>query len=80
MFFDFDYPKSNIADIVRAMNEGQNTYETIRWSNPEWQLCPKCKGDGFVFNKHASTTSPTEKCPVCKSKMIINTKTGKPPK
>lgn len=36
----------------------------------EWQLCPKCLGNGWIFPQVLSTTI-TEQCDVCNGTKII---------
>lgn len=55
-------------------------YPEITFSpEPGFQLCPKCNGEGVVYNPHSTTASFDMQCPVCVGKMIINRQTGKPP-
>lgn len=67
------------AQEVGAENQQPPQYTVTTWPEVGFQLCPKCEGHGLVFKKHATITQPTENCPVCAGKMIINCKTGKPP-
>lgn len=45
----------------------------------QWQLCPKCDGNGFVFNTGgAISTSVTNQCDVCQGAKIIQRPIIKP--
>lgn len=53
-------------------------------STDSWQLCPKCDGNGYVFEEgtigEGTTSSLTKPCPLCDGRMIINKETGLPPR
>jgi len=42
-----------------------------------WQLCPKCNGQGTNYNNNAITTSCI--CDLCNGHKVISAFTGKPP-
>lgn len=42
-----------------------------------WELCPKCNGQGTCYSAYSSSTSAI--CDVCFGKKIINSLTGLPP-
>lgn len=37
----------------------------------EWQLCPKCNGEGIISNYPATTTNVTRQCDVCNGAKIL---------
>jgi len=51
-----------------------------------WQICPKCNGQGVLWNPTGQPMNDTYlsdgksfECDVCNGKKIINIQTGKPP-
>lgn len=42
----------------------------------EWQLCPKCLGQGYLF--FAISSGPSD-CDLCNGTKIISRQTGRPP-
>jgi len=47
-----------------------------------WQLCPKCNGEGWVmFYRYINSTNANPKvtCNLCNGYKIISTETGLPP-
>ena len=47
-------------------------------SENNWQLCPRCSGEGLVYDPMSGGTGPTRVCPVCNGGKLISNITGKP--
>lgn len=48
-------------------------------SSGNWELCPKCAGEGHVFPTAMSTNTSPVPCRICKGCGIISTLNGLPP-
>lgn len=73
----------NLKDI-----EDESIFEKSRTKDSDWQICPKCSGQGIVskptdiagdINYWSGSQFSNYKCNLCNGKMIISKQTGFPP-
>ena len=63
-----------------SLNNADDPFLKKERSKDEWQLCPKCNGDGNLLRFNSpSITSDEPICDLCYGRKVINIDTGLPP-
>lgn len=72
---DFGKPDEGMNPTIKGL-----TYEDrMKRVMNEWQLCPKCKGEGFYERIITGRPGYNAICDVCNGKKIISKVNGLPP-